>query len=82
MDSDGKQLLALDDTNRTIELGSGSELVITTKTACGISIKTLGSREFLRYYRQKPRPSRDRNIALIFFLVSRYLLHSSSLLLS
>ncbi|XXG51598.1 hypothetical protein AAC387_Pa03g0131 [Persea americana] len=72
MDSDGKQLLALNDTNRTIELGSGSELVITTKTACGISIKTLGSREFLRYYRQKPRPSRDRNIALIFSLVSRY----------
>lgn len=75
MDSDGKQLVALDDTNRTIELSSASELVITRKTDKGISIKSLGSREFLHYYRQKLRPSRDRDIALAISLASRFLIY-------
>ncbi|KAL5974015.1 hypothetical protein ACLOJK_030677 [Asimina triloba] len=73
VDSDGKQLVALDDMCNAVELGSGgSELVITKKTDSGISVKALGSREFLRYYRQKPRPSHERNIALAISLASRY----------
>ncbi|XXG51597.1 hypothetical protein AAC387_Pa03g0130 [Persea americana] len=72
MDSDGKQLVALDDTNHTVELGSGSELVIIRKVDRRTSLRILGSREYLRYYRQKPRPSRDRDIALVISLASRY----------
>ncbi|KAK9099832.1 hypothetical protein Scep_023262 [Stephania cephalantha] len=50
----------------------GAELVITTKHENGSSIKTLGSREFLRYYRQKPRPSPSKDIPLAVALASRY----------
>ncbi|XP_077238333.1 zinc finger protein 622 [Tasmannia lanceolata] len=73
VDVDGKQLVAADDMTNMIELGSGgSELVITRKTDNGVSIRSLGSREFMRYYRQKPRPSRDIDIALAVALASRY----------
>ncbi|KAF8389388.1 hypothetical protein HHK36_026083 [Tetracentron sinense] len=73
VDEDGKLLVASEDMTNTIELGSGgSELVITRKGDDGISIRTLGSREFMRYYRQKPRPSPTRNIALAAALASRY----------
>lgn len=37
----------------------------------------LGSREFLRYYRQRPRPTVERDTALSRALVSRY--HSMGL---
>ncbi|WOK92110.1 cytoplasmic 60S subunit biogenesis factor [Canna indica] len=73
VDADGKQLVASDDMNSSVELGSGgSELIITQKTENRILVRTLGSREFLRYYRQKPRPSPTRDIALALSLASRY----------
>lgn len=73
VDVDGKQLVASDDLNNTVEFGSdGSELIIS-RTDGGISsTKTLGSREYLRYYRQKPRPSGTNNVAVSAALASRY----------
>ncbi|CAL4917735.1 unnamed protein product [Urochloa decumbens] len=68
-----KQLIAAADANSNIELGiGGSELVITNKTGKGTRVRTLGSREFIRYYRQKPRPSAVTNCALALSLASRY----------
>lgn len=67
---DGKQLVALGDAN-AVEL-VGSELVITERSSTGISTKTIGSREFLRYYRQKPRPSPVGDMAITASLASRF----------
>ncbi|KAI3859493.1 hypothetical protein MKX03_024533 [Papaver bracteatum] len=73
IDEDGKQLVSSDDMSNIVELGSGgSELVITRKTDTKTSVRTLGSREYLRYYRQKPHPSPTRDIALAISLASRY----------
>ncbi|KAG6739122.1 hypothetical protein POTOM_056708 [Populus tomentosa] len=73
VDEDGKQLVALGDTTNIAALGSGdSELIITTRSANKVSSKTLGSREYLRYYRQKPRPSPANDTAITAALASRY----------
>lgn len=73
MDADGKQVVASDGLNSSVELGSGgSELIITRRTEDGTSTKMLGSREYLRYYRQKPRPSSTHDIAITAALASRY----------
>ncbi|CAD6338523.1 unnamed protein product [Miscanthus lutarioriparius] len=65
-DVDGKQLVAAADGNCGIELGiGGSELVITNKSGKGTRVRSLGSREFIRYYRQKPRPSLLRQVVLL-----------------
>jgi pre-60S factor REI1 len=69
---EGKQLVAADDVDNSIELGGGgSELVITNKNEKGTRVTTLGSREFIRYYRQKPRPSVAADRALALSLASR-----------
>ena len=73
MDEQGKQLVTSGDASNNVKLGSeGSELIITEKSNDGISTKTLGSREFLRYYRQKPRPSPINDVAIITTLASRF----------
>ena len=73
MAEDGRQLVASGDMANTAELGSGgSELIITTKSGSKVSSKTLGSREYLRYYRQKPRPSPANHEAITAALASRY----------
>ncbi|KAI3908703.1 hypothetical protein MKW92_020975 [Papaver armeniacum] len=73
VDQDGEQLVSSDDMSNIVELGSGgSELVITRKTDTKTSVRTLGSRKYLRYYRQQPRPSPTRDIALAISLASRY----------
>jgi len=65
-------LVAAGDVNNNIELGiGGSELVITNKTGKGTHVRALGSREFTRYYRQKPRPSAVTKCALALSLASR-----------
>lgn len=71
VDDQGKQLVASCDASNNVELVGGSELIITTKSGERASTKTLGSREFLRYYRQKPRPSLA-NMAITAALASRY----------
>ncbi|KAF5940411.1 hypothetical protein HYC85_021578 [Camellia sinensis] len=72
-DTNGKQLVEANDMSNTVDLGSGgSELIITQRTDGRISTKMLGSREYLRYYRQKPRPSPTNGIAITAALASRY----------
>ncbi|XP_009769243.1 LOW QUALITY PROTEIN: cytoplasmic 60S subunit biogenesis factor REI1 homolog 1 [Nicotiana sylvestris] len=73
VDATGKQLVLSDDVDNRVELGSGGpELIITTRTDVGVSVKALGSREFLRYYRQKPRPTRTNDVVITAALTSRY----------
>lgn len=48
------------------------QLAITRRTDRGVLVRTLGSRELLRYYRQMPRPSPARDIARAISLASRY----------
>lgn len=73
VDVDGKKLVASDDPTNDVELGhGGSELIITRKTDDKTSTKALGSREYLRYYRQKPRPSSENDIMISVALASRY----------
>lgn len=73
MDIDGKQLVASGDMNNNVELGcGGSELIITRRTDDGLLTKSLGSREYLRYYRQKPRPSLMNSTAITAVLASRF----------
>ncbi|PIM99869.1 C2H2-type Zn-finger protein [Handroanthus impetiginosus] len=72
VDADGKQLVAVDDMQNAVELGrGGSELVITRRNDGATVTKMLGSREYLKYYRQKPRPS-PSNSAITAALASRY----------
>ncbi|XP_044463884.1 cytoplasmic 60S subunit biogenesis factor REI1 homolog 1-like [Mangifera indica] len=69
---DGKQLVSSNDMGNTVELGGGSELIITRRTDNGVTTKTFGSREYLHYYRQKPRPTPANNMAITAALASRY----------
>lgn len=72
VNAEGKQVVVSDDA-ANVELGSaGAELVITHKNEEGMLVRTLGSREFLRYYRQKPRPTPARNTALATALAIRF----------
>lgn len=72
-DTNGKQLVEANGMGNTVDLGSGgAELIITQRTDGRISTKMLGSREYLRYYRQKPRPSPTNGIAITAALASRY----------
>ncbi|KAE8657842.1 ZNF622 protein [Hibiscus syriacus] len=72
VDESGKQLVAAGDTGNSVELVGGSELVITKSSGEEITSKTLGSREYLRYYRQKPHPSPANSMAITAALASRY----------
>lgn len=72
VDEQGKQLVLSGDADNNIELSDGSELVITKMSGDKKSTRTLGSREYLRYYRQKPRPSAANNIAVTAELAARY----------
>ncbi|GAV77891.1 LOW QUALITY PROTEIN: zf-C2H2_2 domain-containing protein/zf-met domain-containing protein [Cephalotus follicularis] len=72
MDEDGKQLVASGDMGNIVELVGGSELIIRKISEAGISTRTLGCREYLRYYRQKPRPSLTNGTAITAALASRY----------
>ncbi|KAA3457760.1 zinc finger protein 622-like protein [Gossypium australe] len=72
VDDWGKQLVAVGDKDSTVELGGGSELIITRKSDERIMSKTLGCREYSRYYCQSPRPSPANNMAVTAALASRY----------
>ncbi|KAL3650974.1 Cytoplasmic 60S subunit biogenesis factor REI1 2 [Castilleja foliolosa] len=72
VDVDGKQLVSADDMQNAVQLGSGgSELIITKQNNGSKLTKMLGSREYLRYYHQKPRPT-AANSALTSALAARY----------
>lgn len=72
MDIDEYKLVAVNGTHDSAELGNGgSELIIRSRTG-GSSTKTLGSREFLRYYHQKPRPTAANDLLVSSILASRY----------
>ncbi|CAI9094824.1 OLC1v1030624C1 [Oldenlandia corymbosa var. corymbosa] len=72
-DADGAQLVVVDDSQNRIEFGTGgSELILTRTNEGGSSKRVLGSREFLRYYRQKPRPMPTNDTSLGAALASRY----------
>ncbi|XP_073144709.1 cytoplasmic 60S subunit biogenesis factor REI1 homolog 1 [Henckelia pumila] len=73
VDEEGKQLVAVDDMQKDVELGSGgSELFITRRISGTTLTKMIGSREFLIYYRQKPRPTPTNRAITAATLASRY----------
>jgi pre-60S factor REI1 len=72
VDEAGKQIVVSGETDNTVELVGGSELLITEKSENTTTSKTLGSREFMRYYRQKPRPTSQDSNQIIASLSSRY----------
>uniref|UniRef100_A0A0D6QUI8 C2H2-type domain-containing protein n=1 Tax=Araucaria cunninghamii TaxID=56994 RepID=A0A0D6QUI8_ARACU len=74
VDESGMQIMPIEEAlDGNFEVGfGGAELVIKRKTDNGTSSKILGSREFLRYYRQRPPPTNERDTALSMAVVSRY----------
>lgn len=75
MDGGGNQLVPSGAQDNTVEFGSGgAELILVQGSGERQSTKTLGSRQFLRYYRQKPRPSPANDAAITAVLAARYVL--------
>ena len=75
VDGSGNQLVASGDGANSVQLGSGgAELILAQRTSDRQSTKTLGSRQFIRYYRQKPRPSPANDAAITAALAARYVL--------
>lgn len=72
VDSEGKQLVLADDLQNSVQLSTGGELIISSRGKKGVSTRILGSREFLRYYRQKPRPTSANDVAIVSALAARY----------
>ncbi|KAF5743396.1 putative transcription factor [Tripterygium wilfordii] len=73
VDEAGQQLVLSDDIDNTVELGhGGAELVITRRSNDKATTKALGSRGFLRYYRQKPKPAPTNQLAITAALAARY----------
>ncbi|CAK9317408.1 unnamed protein product [Citrullus colocynthis] len=73
VDGSGNQLVPAGARDNSVEFGSGgAELILVQGTSEGKSVKTLGSRQFLRYYRQKPRPSPANDAAMTAVLAARY----------
>ncbi|CAH8342946.1 unnamed protein product [Eruca vesicaria subsp. sativa] len=56
------QMVVSGESANTVELFGGSELVITKRGENKVTSRTLGSREFMRYYKQKPPPSSQKHI--------------------
>ncbi|CAH8328458.1 unnamed protein product [Eruca vesicaria subsp. sativa] len=72
VDETGDQIVVAGETENAVELVGGSELVITERSENTTTSRTLGSREFMRYYRQKPRPSSENSNQIVASLSSRY----------
>ncbi|KAJ4890683.1 Zinc finger protein 622 [Raphanus sativus] len=56
------QMVVSGELANTVEIFGGSELVITKRVENKVTSRTLGSREFMRYYKQKPPPSSQKHI--------------------
>ncbi|MCO5571468.1 hypothetical protein L7F22_025208 [Adiantum nelumboides] len=67
----GSQMVVAETVPISLSSG-GSELIIRHDTSSKHSIKIIGSREFARYYKQRPRPSDNRDGVLVNSLVARY----------
>ncbi|CAA7015240.1 unnamed protein product [Microthlaspi erraticum] len=72
VDKTGDQMVVSGETDNAVELVGGSELVITERSENTTTSRTLGSREFMRYYRQKPRPTSQNSNQIVASLSSRY----------
>ena len=72
VDETGDQIVVAGETDNAVELVGGSELVITERSENTTTSRTLGSREFMRYYRQKPRPSSQNSNQIVASLSSRF----------
>ncbi|KGN60160.1 cytoplasmic 60S subunit biogenesis factor REI1 homolog 1 [Cucumis sativus] len=73
VDGSGNQLVPSGAQDNTVQFGSGgAELILVQGSSERQSTKTLGSRQFLRYYRQKPRPSPANDAAITAVLAARY----------
>ncbi|CAH2077369.1 unnamed protein product [Thlaspi arvense] len=72
VDESGDQIVVSGETDNAVELVGGSELVITDRSDNTTTSRTLGSREFMRYYRQKPRPTSQNSNQIVASLSSRY----------
>lgn len=72
------QMVVSGESVNTVELFGGSELVITKRTENKVTSRTLGSREFMRYYRQKPPPSSQKHI--VNSLTSRFVFDRSEII--
>ncbi|CAN7136881.1 unnamed protein product [Brassica rapa subsp. narinosa] len=64
------QMVVAGESANTVELFGGLELVITKREDNKVTSRTLGSREFMRYYKQKPPPSSQKHI--VNSLANRY----------
>jgi pre-60S factor REI1 len=73
MEEGDSQIISVDSMVASpVTIGSGSsELIIRHDSEKKQSIKILGSREFARYYKQRPRPSEGRDSILVNALVAR-----------
>ncbi|KAJ7546315.1 hypothetical protein O6H91_08G035400 [Diphasiastrum complanatum] len=70
--ADGSQVMAIDHLKAPIDFGTGGfELIVKGGSEDGI-VKTIGTREFSRYYRQRPKPADLRDGILVNALVARY----------
>ena len=56
------QMVVAGESANTVELFGGLELVITKREDNKVTSRTLGAREFMRYYKQKPPPSSQKHI--------------------
>lgn len=72
VDSEGRELVLADDLQNSIQLSTGGEIIIARRGKKGVSTRILGSREFLRYYRQKPRPTSANDVAIVSALAARF----------
>lgn len=68
----GKQLaLAMDSLTLGGLAGTGWELAVPSKGP-GAGSKVLGSREFARYYRQRPKPQDTRQSVIVNTIIAQY----------
>ncbi|EFJ13339.1 hypothetical protein SELMODRAFT_234873 [Selaginella moellendorffii] len=73
----GGELMAVDQEDESpISLSTGGYELVLKSSEDGVATKTIGSREFHRYYKQRPRPVEDRSTggsaSAVRALVSRY----------
>ncbi|KAG6548837.1 hypothetical protein Mapa_009599 [Marchantia paleacea] len=71
---DGKQLVKIEDGDDApaVLISGGLELMLKGDDAEGKATRTIGSRELFRYYKQKPKPSDQRDGMVVNAVIARY----------